>query len=198
MSGRNRDFQTPSPVCQVGNNRISLKIIMDVQIPLYGWPLGRAAKSWYRWYQRYREAKWFEGKQRLFSTYSYTFLSGNLRFILVVVRGSKICGHLMRFWLGQTATLSQSLYLSFFSLMEISIFDRSPWSTHDSIEMFLHRVSLVSFIPFSSSWLRFLNCIFVPGLFWPNRLSSNFFAQLMIYIAFFAQLRMTQWWIFPP
>ena len=43
-----------------------------------------------RWYQRYREAKWFEGKKCLFSTYPYTFLKGNLRFILAVVRGSKI------------------------------------------------------------------------------------------------------------
>ena len=47
-----------------------------------------AAKS--RYHRRYREAEWFEGKKCLFFTYSYTFLRGNKRFILAVVRGSKI------------------------------------------------------------------------------------------------------------
>ena len=50
----------------------------------------RAAKSLYHWYRRYKEAKWFEGKKCLFSTHFYTFLRANLRYILVVVRGSKI------------------------------------------------------------------------------------------------------------
>ena len=46
----------------------------------------RAAKSRHR---PYRDAKWFEGTNCLFSKYSYTFLRGKLLFILVVVRGNK-------------------------------------------------------------------------------------------------------------
>ena len=36
----------------------------------------QGAKSHYRWYQRYREANWLEGKKCLFSTHSFTFLRG--------------------------------------------------------------------------------------------------------------------------
>ena len=102
--------------------------------------LSRAAKNQYRWY---REAKWFEGKKCLFSTYSYTLLRGNLGFILVVVQGSKI------YFAALLLRLADLSFLTYFHCLSSLRLDQGCGLTFFHINRLKWEIVLLLFIRFA-------------------------------------------------